>query len=396
MRASWVGVAAAAGLISAVAWCGEEAAKPLSEVHAQWKNGLPSSPDYFPIAVWCQAPKNAQKFKAVGINLFVALWQGPTDEQLEALKAADMPVFCDQNAVGLKHKDDKIIVGWMHGDEPDNAQELPGKKGYGPPILPQKIIADYEKIKAADPTRPVMLNLGQGVAWDGWIGRGVRTNKPEDYPEYIKGGDIVSFDIYPAVSDRKEIAGNLWYVALGVDRLCQWSDGKRIAWDCIECTRIGNVKRKPTPHEVRAEVWMSLIHGSRGLIYFVHQFKPNFIEAGLLADPEMTQAVTALNQQIRQLAPVLNSPTLKDAAAVKSSAADCPIDLMAKSHGGATYLFAVAMRDRDTQAAFTLSALKGKAKVEVLGEARNLEAADGEFSDGFKGYEVHLYKVVSQ
>jgi len=164
-------------------------------------------------------------------------------------------------------------------------------------------------------------------------------------------------------------------------------------WNCIECTRISNVKRKPTPHEVRAEVWMALVHGSRGLIYFVHQFNPKFIEAGLLADPEMTQAVTALNKQIKELAPVLNSPALKDAATVKSSAADCPVDVLARSHAGATYLFAVAMRDKDTQAAFTLAGVKGKAKVEVLGEGRNLEMANGEFSDAFKGYEVHLYKI---
>jgi len=219
MRASWVSVAAAAWLVSAAARCGEEAAKPLSEVYAQWQNSLPSAPDYFPIAVWLQDPKNAQKFKDAGINLFVALWQGPTEKQLEALQAAAMPVICAQNEMGLRHKDDKIIVAWMHGDEPDNAQELPGKKGYGPPILPQQIVDDYKKLKAADPTRPVMLNLGQGVAWDNWHGRGVRTNKPEDYPEYVKGGDIVSFDIYPAVHEHKEVAGNLWFVAQGVERL---------------------------------------------------------------------------------------------------------------------------------------------------------------------------------
>ena len=78
----------------------------------------------------------------------------------------------------LKHKDEQTIVGWMHGDEPDNAQELPRQgKGYGPPIEPKKIIADYERIAAADPTRPVMLNLGQGVAWDGWYRPG-RANEP--------------------------------------------------------------------------------------------------------------------------------------------------------------------------------------------------------------------------
>jgi len=37
---------------------------------------------------------------------------------------------------------------------------------------------------------------------------------------------------------------------------------------------------------VRAEVWMALIHGSKGLIYFVHQFKP-FNEHALLDDPAL-------------------------------------------------------------------------------------------------------------
>jgi len=29
----------------------------------------------------------------------------------------------------------------------------------------------------------VLLNLGQRVAYDQWIGRGARTNHPEDYVE---------------------------------------------------------------------------------------------------------------------------------------------------------------------------------------------------------------------
>ena len=68
-----------------------------------------------------------------------------------------------------------------------------------------------------------MLNLGQGVAWDGWYGRGVRTNHPEDYAEYVRGGDIISFDIYPAVHDKPAVAGKLWYVARGVERLRGWA-----------------------------------------------------------------------------------------------------------------------------------------------------------------------------
>ena len=89
-----------------------------------------------------------------------------------------------------------------------------------------------------------MLNLGQGVAWDGWYGRGVRTNHPEDYPEYVKGCDIVSFDIYPACHENKEVAGKLWYVPKGVDRLRQWTGGRKDVWCCIETTRIDNSDRK--------------------------------------------------------------------------------------------------------------------------------------------------------
>src|SRR5436305_1582599 len=107
------------------------------------------------------------------------------------------------------------------------------------------------------PDRPVLLNLGQGVAWDGYYGRGVRTNHPEDYPEYLKGCDIASFDIYPTSHEREEIAGNLWYVPHGVDRLRRWAGGRKDVWCCIETTRIDNERRKPTPREVRSEVWMA-------------------------------------------------------------------------------------------------------------------------------------------
>ena len=144
--------------------------------YARWQHGPPADPAYFPIAVWLQDPRNAARYKQAGINLYVALWQGPTDAQLVALKAAGMSVICHQNKAGLAHRDDPTIVGWMHGDEPDNAQEVrdpkTGRRGYGSPIPPARIVADYERRRTADPTRPVMLNLGQGVANDAWKGRG--------------------------------------------------------------------------------------------------------------------------------------------------------------------------------------------------------------------------------
>jgi hypothetical protein len=376
---------------------GQDDPSPAPATSPRWRNGPPTDEHYFPIAVWLQDPKIAVRYKAAGINLYVGLWRGPTTNQLAKLEEAGMPVICAQNRTGLALKDRPIIVGWMHGDEPDNAQSLGQGRGYGPPILPERIVRDYERIRAADPTRPVLLNLGQGVAWDNYIGRGVRRNHPEDYAQYVKGCDIASFDIYPVVHDNPEVAGKLEFVARGVERLGQWAQGRKPVWNCIECTHIGNARTKATPAQVRAEVWMALIHGSRGLIYFVHQFKPAFQEAALLEDPEMLAAVTAINARIHELAPVLNSPGIADGVAVQSSEANTPLAWMMKRHGDKIYLFAVNMRPRSTRGSFAFRnsslASESAATVRVLDESRNLPMRDGGFADAFKPYEVHLYEM---
>ena len=417
---------AAAGL-AAVCLCGRGAAASHPSPYASWANGLPADPSFFPIAVWLQDPARAAEYRAIGVNLYVGLWRGPTEEQLATLGEHGMKVICHQNELGLQHRDNPTIVAWMHGDEPDNAQSMerfwkndaeaanqawPGTPSqtleqwgqWGPPIPPGAIIADYQQIRQRDPSRPVFLNLGQGVAWDGWHGRGIRTNHPEDYPEYIKGSDIVSYDIYPVNSNHADVQNKLHLVPFGVERLRQWSDDEKIVWNVIECTQYGRGGRRPTPHEVKAQAWMSLVRGSRGLIYFVHEFEVKdsanqvirpFTEAGLLRDREMARAVGALNHRIHALAPVLNSPTIDKAVIVQTANENAPVEAMVKQHGGATYVFAVGMRPETAQATFQLQGI-GDATAEVLDEQRTLPVAGGTFADEFEPYGVHLYRIMSK
>jgi hypothetical protein len=372
-----------------------------SSPYACWKFGPPKDPNFFPIAVWLQNPKNAKRYKEAGINLYVGLWKGPTEEQLELLRDAGMPVICEQNEVGLKHRNDPIIIGWMHQDEPDNAQLIgedpaTGRRIYGGPVPPREIVERYKRMKANDPDRPVLLNLGQGVANDLWKGRGVGAH-PDDYFTYVKGCDIVSFDVYPVAGLNDE--NLLWYVAKGVARLVSWvdwnrsTDGGKIVWHCVECTRISNLEKRPTPHHVRAEVWMGIIHGSQGLIYFVHQFQPKFIEAALLEDPEMLAAVAQINRQIHELAPILNSPTIPDGAEVASANPEAPVHIMVKRAGSDVYIFAVGMRNAPTKAAFRVKGLSGKSVAEAIGEDRGIAVLNGCFEDEFKPYDVHIYRI---
>ncbi len=360
--------------------------------YAAWTNGPPKDPAFFPVAVWLQNPRHAAAYKAAGINVYVGLYRGPTAEQLAQLKAAGIRAVVGQNAAALALKDDPAIVGWLQRDEPDNAQAKPGG-GYGPPVPPADVVERYRKMREADPTRPVLLNLGQGVAWDDYVGRGVRTRHPEDYAEYLKDCDIASFDIYPVVHDKPEVSGKLWYVPRGVQRLREWSKGQKVVWNCVEAARIDSEKAKPTADQVRAEVWMSLVHGSTGIVYFVHQFKPSFVEASLLQDAELLRGVTAVNRQIHELAPVLNSATVADGATVASSNPEAPVAAMAKVHGGATWVFAVGMRDVPVRATVALKGAPRQAAAEVLGEDRTVPVREGRFEDDFGPYAVRLYRV---
>jgi hypothetical protein len=107
----------------------------------------------------------------------------------------------------------------------------------------------------------------------------------------------------------------------------------------------------------------------------------------------MLAGVTVINRQIRDLARVLNSPTVAGAVDVKSSSADVPISTMVKRSDGSTYVFAVSMRNAPTRGTFTLKGLPSEAKAEVYGEDREAPVRDGAFEDAFAPYDVHIYRI---
>lgn len=357
-----------------------------------WENGPETDPSYFPLGVWLQDPRHAASYRKAGINLYVGLWEGPTLLQLNDLKIAQMPVICPQNDVGLAYRDKSTIVGWMHQDEPDNAQPLPFGGGHGSPILPSEIQSEYRKMKLADPTRPVFLNLGQGAAWDGWGGRGARSGKFGDYPEYLKGCDIASFDIYPYAHDHMDVQGRLGYVARGVERLRRSSGGTKPIWNIIGVAGV-NKGIRPSSEQIRAMVWMSIIHGSRGIVYFVHEWKPRFRSATMIDDQDLFERVRKVNREVLALAPVIHSPTVSHVVSVSASG-DPPPAISAHKHQGDLYLFTVEMTGRPLEATWKLEGEWGKRpEVEVLSEGREVPILDGTFKVRYEGYGVKLYRV---
>ena len=175
-------------------------------------------------------------------------------------------------------------------------------------------------------------------------------------------------------------------------RLVEWARRRKPVWNCLECTAIGG-RGKATPKQVKAEAWLAIVSGSRGLVYFVHQFKPKFDEHALLDDPEMLAAVTELNGQIHELAPVLNGPTPAKVVTVTTAGAKQPIAAMTKADRGATYVFAVSPSADEATGTFNVPGVAADAAVTVIGESRTLRAAGGKFQDRFAAWDVHLYRI---
>lgn len=399
----------------------------------RWSLGPPSTEswdykqsiqDYFPIGVWLQSPDNAGKYESVGVNAYIGLWDGtvetsPTDGPiLIDLRHYGMPVFGDQ-ATGLsgpyaaEHLTDPIIEGWTQMDEPDNAQ--PGPNGtYVACVSPSTIIARYKAFVAADPNRPVFLGLGQGTGWDvnsPYYGRGSVCNEPSrslnDYPKYIQGADVVTSDVYPENDHHP-----LWWIGRTVDRLRSWANYKKPVWQWIELANIDNDPSvSVTPFDIKAEVYMTLIHGGLGIAYFVHQFAPVFEEDSIFY-PEHAAAkaaVAAINTQVTALAPVLNTPSVGNGVVWQSSNPNTAINVMLKRQGGSTFLFAIndtlppggnpltetGLSGGPTIGTFKLRDFPKFAKAIVLGENRTIPIINGVFSDTFsQSYSWHLYQIL--
>ena len=103
--------------------------------------------------------------------------------------------------------------------------------------------------------------------------------------------------------------------------------------------------------------------------------------------------MTALNAQIKMLAPQLNSANIPGLVSVASSNTAAPIDMMVKAKGQTLYIFAAISRAGTATGSFTIAGMSGGGTATVVGESRTVKIAAGKFSDAFAASDVHLYQL---
>ena len=286
-------------------------------------------------------------------------------------------------------------LGEIEGLDKEGKNVLLAPPRQVPRAMPDETLRKYAAIKAADPARPVFMTL---------TGRfhPIFKNWPEQerlrlYPEYVKAADVVGYDIYPIYGWNKPEW--LYLVHEATEQLVSMAEPRPVyAW--IETSKGGQwtgaleSQKEVTPEHIRAEVWMCICRGATAMGYFTHIWKPQYSQFGV---PENNRrALREINHQITKLAPAILGQPFPQAVSVKASG-NTMLDIMARRLGQDLYLFAVNYDQgaRPTKAAISVPGLAAGTKIEVVDEARSLQADPGSFVDEFAPLAIHIYRLTA-
>lgn len=264
-----------------------------------------------------------------------------------------------------------------------------------PRQMPDRTRAVYEKIKAADPSRPVFMTF-TGY-FHPHFSKWTEAERKAFYPAYIEATDVVGFDIYPIYGWNKPEWIHLVYEAT---ELLTGMAGARPVYAWIETSKGGQYtgpleqQKEVTPRHIRAEVWMALCGGATAIGYFTHIWKPSYNQFGV---PEENQAaLRQINEQLTRLTPAILSVRENERLEVVAPPGS-RIAAFLTRHGGSVYVFAVNYDPqlRAVPVKFNLKSLSPASDdtLEVVDENRTIRLQGAVFEDQFAPLDVHIYRL---
>ena len=304
----------------------------------------------FPRMVWHQCPWAYSLALTAGVNVFMGSCAGDSAEQIAALRGRALsitPVATRQDGPG--------VIGFHHVDEADAAlarvEDLP--------ILPPSRVSH----------RPIFLTLTNhffSASSPLPQGRGM-------YPGMIERAEMVGFNLYPLQTWCRRVTLQAVYdaqrelVALAKDKpTYQWIEAGRMEFcDWID----------PSPAIVRAETWLAIAGGARGIGWF----------PGVWSEP-IAAEIARLSREIASLAPAL----LGEDGEAEVAPAGSPVRAGVRRSNGATYVIAVNSWIDPVKARIRVPGLSA-GSVRVFGETRTLPVRNGVIVDAFRGLRVRVY-----
>jgi hypothetical protein len=304
----------------------------------------------FPRMVWRQCPTYYPTSLGAGINMFLGVECDHPEEQFSRLAGRALSTV-DAATPGISGPG---VVGWHLPDEADvsvgDVRKLPNPRADGR-VTFLTLTDKFSQHAAAGP-------YGKAI-----------------YPDFFARADVIGFDTYPVeVRCSLEQIDNVYWmqrelIALtGGKPTFQWIE----AGPMEHCTW----NQDPTPAVVRAETWLAIAGGARGIGYF-----PDYWEEGIRNEVRLT------NREILALAPALLGPVAKANWSVES-----PVRVTARRFNGATYVVAVNTSTNPVTASFSVPGLSGR-HLRVFREGRVVKPMGDLVADKLPGLGVAVYVV---
>lgn len=373
-------------------------------------------PSFFPITVFMGNPEHASALYALGINTFA-----PPEHRAGTLPNIDnvpgMFMLPGDEWTAAEIGNRANAVGWFISDECEmgysgcdgtEAQILATQQGY---VTARRNLNDG---------RFVMANFGNGILRTFWASNtmdehvqlmDVSSADKYTYTSAFLWGLVPNSPDWPAGAAVSTAASYGWQV----DQMKRFQDQAHLRpiWTFIETARPYLTEPGAitiSPSQLEGAVWSAIIHEARGISYFQHNNDDSLgctgayslVDcAGTAYGNAMYPKITAVNAQVKALAPVLNTQSYYNATRTVNGFTyyyynfNNGTDAMLKTYNGSAYIFAgIGMQQSPGTKTFTVPAGITGTSVTVVDEGRTIPITNGSFTDSFaQEYSHHIYQI---
>ena len=296
---------------------------------------------YFPLLVLAQCPSGYGASLAAGITLYAENACGGIAEQTAALGGRALSLTkADEAGIGGQG-----VIGWYFPDEPD-LKEITGDTL---PQFPTQAATGRLSVLTLSNhfySRTQALPAGRGV-----------------YPGLVARADVVGFDLYPL----QEFCSTDWLpdVAAAQRELVALAGGRpTFQWIESSTWHCHRPSLRVTPTTIRAESWLAVAGGARGLGYFPADWPA-----------ESTPGISTVAREVAALGAGLLAPDAPVSARP-------PVVAAGRAANGALYVIAVNPTERLVRGAIDAPGLAGRTAT-VVGEGRTVAAVGDRLEDTF-------------
>jgi hypothetical protein len=292
-----------------------------------------------------------------------------------------------------KFKDHPALLCWETVDEPAftwNSAELR--------VKPEPLIQTYNLIKEEDNEHLVYMNHAP-------------VNLVSTMQKYNPGNDIVACDVYPVIPHGIRPSYAIFPDGLQGDLLNPYisqvgeyvNKMRRVAgprkplfmvlqgfsWEMLrkENDRDPKKIKYPTYEESRFMAYNAIIHGATGIVYW-----------GTSYTPQPSPFWSDLKKVTRELADMQNILTAKvvnfeieKTYHELGHSVDAGVEILVKEYDNKIYLLTTNADKNPIKITFKL--LKNNTKGKVLSENRTVQITNGEMTDTYNPFDVHIYEL---